>query len=273
MIEAGNIEGAIMMLGGQRTDNIVELIKKRKLEELEEIESKIRIYISRQNQEQIETWKNKRKRVKIQLTEIEQRFNQILSRDCTICFSNLTNPVLEPLCQNVFCGECLFKWLEEKGTCPLCRCKVDASKLVYINTEEPTEATMEIDIPDRPQTKIETLVSIFEKNPAGKFLLFSAYDNSFAPLQIVMLEHNISYTEIKGTALNKKRCIQNFKDGNTQVVFINSKTNVAGINLQEATDIILYHDMDVETEKQIIGRVDRIGRTHELSIHYLHIFQ
>ena len=38
MIEAGNIEGAITALGGSKTKNIVELVRKKKLEELENAE-------------------------------------------------------------------------------------------------------------------------------------------------------------------------------------------------------------------------------------------
>ena len=37
MIEAGNIEGAINKLGGKKTDNLIELIKLKKNEELIEI--------------------------------------------------------------------------------------------------------------------------------------------------------------------------------------------------------------------------------------------
>ena len=58
---------------------------------------------------------------------------------------------------------------------------------------------------------------------------------------------------------------------NTQVIFLNSKYNGAGINLQEATDIILYHEMNFNTETQIIGRANRIGRKIPLNVHHLQI--
>ena len=43
----------------------------------------------------------------------------------------------------------------------------------------------------------------------------------------------------------------------------------AGINLQEATDIIMYHSISSEHRRQIIGRANRIGRTCELTVHNL----
>ena len=49
----------------------------------------------------------------------------------------------------------------------------------------------------------------------------------------------------------------------------NSKFNSAGINLTETTDIILYHEMTISTQNQIIGRAQRIGRKDPLHIHHL----
>ena len=53
------------------------------------------------------------------------------------------------------------------------------------------------------------------------------------------------------------------------MIFLNSRFNGAGINLQEASDIILYHEMDSSTQQQIIGRANRIGRTKQLNVHHI----
>jgi hypothetical protein len=53
MIEAGNIEGAILELGGNRTSNIVELIMEKKKNELLEIDAKIQLYTVRNDEEKI----------------------------------------------------------------------------------------------------------------------------------------------------------------------------------------------------------------------------
>ena len=67
----------------------------------------------------------------------------------------------------------------------------------------------------------------------------------------------------------EKKNIRLFKEGKVRVLFLNSNYNGAGINLQESTDIILYHDMNEDMKKQIIGRANRIGRKLQLSVHYL----
>ena len=45
--------------------------------------------------------------------------------------------------------------------------------------------------------------------------------------------------------------------------------NGAGINLEMATDIILYHEMPLAIREQVIGRALRIGRKEDLTVHNL----
>ena len=60
-----------------------------------------------------------------------------------------------------------------------------------------------------------------------------------------------------------------FKDGKVPVIFLNSNIECAGLNLQETTDIILYHKMNTDIESQILGRANRIGRKISLNVHHL----
>ena len=84
-------------------------------------------------------------------------------------------------------------------------------------------------------------------------------------------KENIVCKEIKGRSESREKLIKEFKSGKTRVIFLNSRNNGAGINLQECTDIILYHQMENSTTTQILGRANRIGRTDELNVHHLQI--
>ena len=106
MIEAGNIEGAIESLGGEKTSNIIELIKNKRQEELIEINSKIEIYTLRNDSEKINEWTQKKVKIENQLTEIDKKFEEMLNNNCFICYDTLEYPVLEPNCQNLFCTKC-----------------------------------------------------------------------------------------------------------------------------------------------------------------------
>ena len=49
---------------------------------------------------------------------------------------NMNKTVMEPNCQNFFCGECLLQWLSKNNTCPLCRCEIVLSDLIYIENDK-----------------------------------------------------------------------------------------------------------------------------------------
>lgn len=271
MIEAGNIEGAITALGGKKTRNIVELVRKKKLEELEQAEHKIRMYKIREDKEQVKTWISRQTHIQTQLSELKIRIKGMLEGHCLICREELKDPVLEPSCQNLFCGECLFAWLKRSKTCPICRVDILLSDLIYVNTKEEDSHTYCDSKIDLPKTKIEKIIELINSNKNGKFLVFSTYDASFQPICRVLEKNKIKYALLKGSSKTRQKSIDGFKKGQIQVIFLNSNFNGAGINLQETTDLILYHKMSQVARRQIIGRAERIGRKEPLRIHHLQV--
>jgi SNF2 family DNA or RNA helicase len=268
MISAGNIEDAITALGGDKTSNLMELVKRKKLEELEEIESKIRIYTIRIDEARIKTWTDKRDRVNNQINEIESRFELMLKGNCNICLDKIRSPVLEPNCQNIFCGECLLTWMINKLSCPVCRAVVTPQELICVSS---IKETVHQPLQERTLSKLEKTIEIISSDPGNKVLIFSAYDNTFSPIIATLKENNIKYAVIQGTLSTREKRLKSFRERDTSVIFLNSTFNGAGINLQEATDIILYHEMSTDTQNQILGRANRIGRQKPLQVHHLQV--
>jgi SNF2 family DNA or RNA helicase len=270
MIESGNIEGAIATLGGDKTDNIVELIKNKKEEELIDTDAKIKIYTMRNDESKIKEYEAKKNSILSQISDLNKKFNEMLNGPCNICYDTIKSPVLEINCQNLFCGECILKWLQCKNTCPLCRVVIDKKKLIYVKTDNEAETRITEPIP-KIMTKVERIVNIIMTNQKGKYLIFSDHDGSFISIKDALEEKDITCVQIRGNIKNREKNISSFKSGDTQVIFLNSKYNGAGINLQEATDIILYHEMNFNIETQVIGRANRIGRENNLNVHHLQV--
>lgn len=270
MISAGNISGAIKALGGGSTKNIADLVRQKKIAELEEIESRIKILTIRNKKNQIEKLLKKVNRVKAQIEELDSRYMEILSGDCNICLEKIKEPVMEPQCQNVFCGSCILKWLETKSSCPLCRDNIQPNQLIYIDDGKSHEHKSQFDIKNL-KTKVNTVISLIKSNSNGKFIIFSAWDETFSPIRNILENNDIRFIEVKGCVGSRQKSIENFRTGDINVIFLNSKNNGSGINLQEATDIIVYHDMHSNMLNQIIGRANRIGRTEPLDVHHLQI--
>ena len=118
-------------------------------------------------------------------------------------------------------------------------------------------------------TKQQTVIDIIKKKQDGKFIVFSAFEETFINIRNCLEHENITYGEISGKKENREQTINEFKHGNVDVLFLNSINSGDGLNLQEATDIILYHKMSSGLETQIIGRANRIGRNIDLSVHHL----
>lgn len=65
------------------------------------------------------------------------------------------------------------------------------------------------------------------------------------------------------------KILRDFEKKTIKVLFLNSKTMGAGMNLQTATHVILLHKMMDEEEKQILGRAYRMGRREPLHVYQL----
>ena len=53
------------------------------------------------------------------------------------------------------------------------------------------------------------------------------------------------------------------------VLLLNAKYFGAGLNLQFTDEVIIFHRMSKDLEKQVIGRAQRMGRENPLVINYL----
>lgn len=271
MISAGNIEGAVKTLGGSTCSNILKLVERNKHEKIDECILRLRLYRQRNGNysQQIKLWTEKKEKYQRQLLELDQRFKNILQTGtCGICLDNFKKPVLLSCCQNLFCGKCILKWLNEKVSCPLCRANINAkNNIVYIKQDN--IHSIKSQKKNKLRTKLEVIVKLIQKNKNNKFLIFSAYEDSFTLIRKNLQEEGILFVEIKGQCETRDQNIKDFKDGKVRVIFLNSKNNGAGINLHQATDIILYHRMSEDIENQIIGRANRIGRQTPLLVHHL----
>ena len=265
LIDAGNIKGAILNLGGKQSDNIIDLIKLRFEEDLLEANHKIEKYTNRINEELLNEWKNKKEIITNKINKLHERYKLLLNSMCTICHESIEKPVILSCCNNIFCGKCIMKWYEKNRTCPLCRESIQVKNLLYLDNQSDNKKKGKA-----LKTKIEQIVDIINsKEEKGKFIIFSEEDITFSLIINKLKEENMECKEVKGKTQYREKIIKNFKNDKLSILFLNSKNNGAGIDLQECTDIILYHKMQPNIQTQIIGRANRIGRKNKLFVHHL----
>jgi SNF2 family DNA or RNA helicase len=290
MIEAGDIKSAILKLGGETTTsgNLFEIVEKRQKDKLISAQMSLEMWKKRKEtafdysstylSSEISFWEKRILDIQKVIDDLKNKYNSLLQDDCTICYSDIKDPILIPCCQNIFCGKCIMKWLETTKSCPMCRANINIKELIYIkkdnNNNDNKDDNEYNESLQNKETKLSKQDKVLEIVTQGltqnkKFLIFSMYDESFTIIRRVFDNNRINFVEISGTKASRDSKIKKFKENKVSVVFLNSRFNGAGINLENATDIILYHEMPQSIRDQVVGRALRIGRQEDLVIHNL----
>jgi SNF2 family DNA or RNA helicase len=275
MLNAGNIDGAIEKIGCsvESHENVVASVtmnfeiklnnSKRELEYVRGL-----VYSTRSD---IESHSNRIKSLEDAINSLEskiqsmkERLNVYKDSVCGICYDDFDNPTAVKCCQNVFCFQCITRCLGASGCCPMCRKKIDNENLAVISAVP--KKTVCDDLP----SKHNALSNLLQKQSDGKFLIFSSHDQSFTYIESALKQTGHEVIKLMGSVSRVKNILNRYKHGDLDVLMLNSSHYGTGLNLENTTDLVFYHKMPRDMEKQVIGRAQRAGRESPLRIHYLY---
>ena len=273
-LNAGDISGAVSHINSENVDtetNIVEAVIQGLSIKLNNTQVELRsanetIFVN-------EDIKRKRiVRLTTELASIETKICLIKQRIhnsemCTICLEQPQVKTITKCCNNSFCLQCLTEWLRKKPACPLCKSSMLMDRDVFVVKEAASTLNDENDVVEDP-TKLQYLDKILsEATNESRILIFSEYDSSFMEIENLLRKHAMKYSRLKGNGIN--RSVDEYRNGNLQVLLVNSTAYGSGLNLENTTDVVLFHKMDNDIESQVIGRAQRPGRTSQLKAWYL----
>ena len=219
--------------------------------------------------ESITSYETKIVDVNVKINGIKERLQNTEDKDCPICVSKVKDPCVTPCCKNVFCFECLGTALKysKHSACPMCRTSINMKNINLIvkhKTDKSKNKTKkENDLP----TKLEALMAYIKENKNKRILVFSEYD--FHKIVSEFDDLSINYSKINGSSDRIRKILEKFKNGEFQVLLLNATNFGAGLNLQFTDDIVIFHRMAKDLERQVIGRAQRLGRKVPLRINYL----
>lgn len=199
---------------------------------------------------------------------------------CYICYDNHDNKTIVTCCQNSFCFKCINIWLARKACCPLCKAKLTSENLYVLTDETKKAAASAVEaaimetiggIPNFSPSneKFKNLETLLIAKKDKKVLVFSCYDSSFDNIIPILKLNGISYDYLKGNGNHINNVIESYKNGSINVLLVNTRYYGSGFNMENTSDIIMFHKFDTEIEKQVIGRAQRFGRTNNLNVWYL----
>ena len=211
-------------------------------------------------------------RLREQLDSLVARIASVSSELCPICYDTPRTTTLTPCCRQGFCLACLCECVVKKPACPLCRQPIQSTKdlLVLGDSSSSEEEVAKGSIVCGPPTKGAALLKLLsESTEDQRFLVFSAHEASFKGLRELLSARGIRCELLQGTAQRVERLRKQFREGTVRVLCMNARHVGAGINLEAATHVVLYHRMNVELERQVIGRAVRFERAAELRVVHL----
>lgn len=235
--------------------------------------------------EDMETTRNKLEETKTKLVEVTAKyniFNDIEEKlnedeDCPICMESLSTltKTITP-CGHVFCSSCINGVNDhsygKKIKCAMCRHSYEITDTVVIKDKN-------VNMEEGPKlgTKLEhlinTLKTIINEDVNNKIIVFSQWDNMLKLISKILDEYEISHLFLNGSinVINSK--IRKFKvQNNINVVLMSSDKSPSGLNLTEASYIILLDTLNTTKEDseiietQAIGRAVRIGQTKNVDV-------
>uniref|UniRef100_A0A6C0EB91 RING-type domain-containing protein n=1 Tax=viral metagenome TaxID=1070528 RepID=A0A6C0EB91_9ZZZZ len=282
MINAGNTDEAIRALNMNTytEENIINALTKNitgaienKTEELVTIKEQLKKHNQKYHNIEDHDTKDMMIRIaflekligklKVRLNGIKEKIKEMKDELCAICMNELDKPSVVNCCANGFCFACIVNYVNKNGKCPLCNKKI-TKKNIHVTANIDKKTT---EIEKRP--KMVELLDLVDKYKTGKLLIFASYDKTFEKIAEEFTSKKIKYRQLKGSQENINKIVDNFKNGDLNILLLNSINFGAGMNLECASDIILYHRLTKEMEEQVIGRGQRIGRTTQLRVHYL----
>jgi len=143
------------------------------------------------------------------------------------------------------------------------------SNLMVVGGPSEESVAVEESVP-KIMTKGAALLKLLsESSETDRILVFSAHEASFKGLREMLGSRGIKCEMLMGSAARVEKLRKQFREGKVRVLCMNARHVGAGINLEAATHVVLYHKMNVELERQVIGRAVRFERATELQVVHL----
>jgi hypothetical protein len=277
-INAGDIKGAIELLNCHKVTE-KDLIKgvtndfEEKLNnKIIELEMKTKMTYS-SDSAKLESLTKIRESISQLQTKIRGIKDKINDNNlCCICYDDIETTALTMCCNTKFCIGCISTWLHTNNKCPFCRAKITNDNICVVTDNIPENKAGS---KDEMPTKLQHLAHIIDKNKnneAFKLLVFADFNNTFTDIIEYMNSVNIKYSRVMGSGASVNKTLNNYRNVNSNdptrvdVLMLNADYCASGINLENTSDIVIFHKMTEQKTRQIIGRGQRPGRNGVLNV-------
>lgn len=190
---------------------------------------------------------------------IKMRFES-QREDCPICYSEIEENYTMLSCGHYFHTDCLNNSFAFSGRiCGYCRKVLSDNDIFEITDGEIP--------PQIYSTKLLEMKKIVERN--RKTIVFTQFPRLIEKMMNFLNSSGLPAIILDGNIEEK---VEQFRSGDSRVLILSSMENASGLNLQFCQNIVIFEPIKgnfiflKEIEKQIIGRVMRLGQTEECNV-------
>ena len=206
--------------------------------------------------------------------ELISSMENVIQQECPICLDKIKEEDLGiTFCGHIYCYTCISTIIKESQSsgisskCPNCKNNLQLDKIFLISEKKTTEV-------NSLGTKLAWIINYIKKTPNKYRIIFSQWDYLLKEVGKVLESNGIKNLYCQGNVYQKDRVLRlfNSKDdinNEFKIIMLSSGSTVSGSNLNNAEEVIfldpVYGDKQhrLNTEKQAIGRVIRLGNKHK----------
>ena len=207
--------------------------------------------------------------------ELLGSMENVTQQDCTICLDKIKEEDLGiTFCGHIYCYSCISTIIKESKTsyrdskCPNCQKSLQLDKIFLISKNKSEEV-------NNLGTKMAWIIDYIKKTPNKYRIIFSQWDYLLKEIGKVLESNGIHNLYCQGNVYQKDKVLKLFNMPNDspeaiKIIMLSSDSTVSGSNLNNAEEVIfldpIYGDKQhvINTERQAIGRVIRLGNKHKI---------
>ncbi len=188
----------------------------------------------------------------------------VSDNECVICLEHCEHPTMVDCCFHLYCGKCILRSILMNGRCPTCREQMTPPRLTCLTGHQESP-------PTRMKSKSDTCLDWIRNHPAGRFIIYSAFDNIYYQLFEEIDRMGRKAERVENNLFSLLKAVKHFKQGTTQILFVSNVDLLRGLSFPFTTHLIFYHDqLSYEKRRVLIQSAQRVGRTQTLKVVQLH---
>jgi hypothetical protein len=205
--------------------------------------------------------------------ELISSMENITQQECPICLDKIKEEDLGiTFCGHIYCYSCISTIIKESKSsgmsskCPNCQSLLQLDKIFLISETKSSEV-------NNLGTKLAWIINYIKQTPNKYRIIFSQWDYLLKEVGKVLESNGIKNLYCQGNVYQKDKVLRLFnstsESNEFKIIMLSSESTVSGSNLNNAEEVIfldpVYGDKQhrLNTEKQAIGRVIRLGNKHK----------